>query len=248
MLPAEGLVDSRVKARTGASEKPVFVGLMNANSQTGVFMNSAKLVSYNDTDKESLLKFLAAGLYAGAGKQSVYTKTTGAGLSYSTGVGARVATGLFEYYAERTPELPQTLRFVIDEIKKSPVDSSLGEYVIAGAFRVRSANDYESRGEAMATDIADGYTPSLVKRFRSSILGLRKMPNLVEELYKRKDLVYEKILPGYGIPSKEVEGGIFYVIGNEKQMTAYEAYLKSVNGNGTKLFRIYPRDYWIPGK
>ena len=242
------LVDDRLQERLSTKEKPVFVGLMNTNSQTGVFMNSAKLTAYKDTDKESLIRLLAAGLYGGAGKQSVYTKTTGAGLSYSTGVGTSIAGGLFNYYAERTPELPQTLRFVIDEIKRSPVDNDLGEYVIAQVFRIRSANDYEGRGEAMASDLADGYTPELVKRFRSAILALRKMPDLITEVYKRKDIVYEKILPGYGINSKEVEGGIFYVIGNEKQMTAYEAYLKSVDGDDTKLYRIYPRDYWITGK
>lgn len=242
------LVDDRLRERLLSKDNPVFVGLMNTNSQTGVFMNSAKLTSYKDTDKESLLRLLAAGLYGGAGKQSVYTKTTGAGLSYSTGVGTSIAYGLFNYYAERTPELPQTLRFVIDEIKKSPVDPDLGEYVIAGVFRIRSANDYEGRGEAMAADLTDGYTPELVKRFRTAVLELRKMPNLVSELYKRKDLVYEKILPGYGINPKEVEGGTFFVIGNEKQMTAYEAYLRSVYGENTKLFRVYPRDYWITGE
>ena len=247
-LGNQNLVDERVKARMSVTERPVFVGLMNPNSQTGVFMNSAKLVSYNETGKESLLRFLAAGLYGGAGKQSVYTKTTGAGLSYSTGVGTSLTAGLFNYYAERTPELPQTLRFVIDEIKRSPVDEGMGEYVMAGAFRIRSANDYEGRGEAMAADITDGFTPEMIRRFRSAILELRKMPNLVEELYKRKDIVYEKILPGYGIKSKNVDGGVFYVIGNEKQMTAYEAYLRSVEGPDTKLYRIYPRDYWMDGK
>jgi len=244
-----GIIDSRVNARMHTTGKPVFVGLMNPNSQTGVFINTAKLVSLKDTDKESLLKYLAAGLYGGGGKQSVYTKTTGAGLSYSTGVWASSSSGVFSYYAERTPELPQTLKFVIDEIKKSPVDPSLGEYVIAGVFgRVRSANDYESRGETMASDLVDGYTPESIKRFRSAILDLRKMPNLVEELYKRKDVAYEKILPGYGIKSKEVEGGNYFVIGAEKQMAAYEAYLKSVDGADTQLFRIYPRDFWITGK
>ena len=244
-----GLIDSRVNSRLQTTGRPVFVGLMNPNSQTGVFINTAKLVYYTNTDKESLLRYLAAGLYGGGGKQSVYTKTTGAGLSYSTGVGVSPNTGLFTYYAERTPELPQTLRFVIDEIKKSPVDPGLGEYVIAGAFgRIRSANDYESRGETMASDLVDGYNPDVVRRFRSAILELRKMPNLVEELYKRKDIVYEKILPGYGIKSKDVEGGNFFVIGSEKQMTAYEAYLRSVEGADTKLYRIYPRDYWIIAK
>jgi hypothetical protein len=45
-----------------------------------------------------------------------------------------------------------------------------------------------------------------------------------------------------------VTGANYFVIGSEKQMAAYEAYLKSVEGEGTKLYRIYPRDYWIPMK
>ena len=48
-----------------------------------------------------------------------------------------------------------------------------------------------------------------------------------------------------GTKAGTVEGGVFYVIGPEKQLTAYEQYLKTVEGPDTHLFRIYPRDYWI---
>jgi len=211
-----------------------------------VFINSAPLTSYRDTDRVSLLKFLAASLYGGGGKQSVYTKTTGAGLSYSTGVGASPSTGRFSYYAERTPELPQTLRFVIDEIKRSPVDTSMTDYVVSlavGAFR--SADDYEVRGEAMANDLADGRMPAIIKQFRLAILKLRKEPGLINKIYDYKDQVYETILPGYGKPTRDVAGGNYLVIGPEKQMQAYEAYLKSVDGANTVLYRLYPRDFWI---
>lgn len=192
------------------------------------------------------MKFLAAELYAGAGKQSVYTKSTGAGLSYSTGVGASPVTGRFIYYAERTPLLPQTLRFVIDEIKRSPFDSSMLDYVVSLAVSgLRSASDYEVRGEAMATDLVDDYTPDKVKQFRLAVLKLRKVPQIIHQIYNYKDQVYEKILPGYGTPSKDVNGGIYFVIGPEKQMSAYEAYLKSVEGNEAKLYRLYARDFWM---
>ncbi|MEO9023365.1 MAG: hypothetical protein ABI290_14630, partial [Ginsengibacter sp.] len=215
-------------------------------SPTGVFINSAPLITYKDISKNDLLKFLAAELYAGGGKQSVYTKSTGAGLSYSTGASVSPMSGRFRYYAERTPLLPQTLRFVIDEIKKSPADTTLLDYVVSlavGGFR--SADDYEVRGESMANDLADHFTPDVVKQFRSAVLKLRKEPGIMNEIYKYKDEVYGKILPGYGISSKDVKGGNFFVIGPEKQMAAYEGYLKSVNGNDTKLFRLYPRDFWM---
>ncbi len=240
------LIDERVKQRMHTTETPVFVGLINPNSPTGVFINSAPLTSYRDTSKEQLYKFLSAELYAGGGKQSVYTKSTGAGLSYSTGVGASPASGRFQYYAERTPELPQTLRFVISEIKKAPVDSNAVDYVVSLAVRGnRSASDYEIRGEAMAADLMDGFTPETVKTFRKSILQLRKEPDLLNAIYSYKDSVYQKILPGYGMPSKNVNGAINFVIGPEKQMKAYEAYLKSAEGENAVLYRLYPRDYWI---
>ncbi|MEO6820818.1 MAG: hypothetical protein ABI204_13885, partial [Ginsengibacter sp.] len=243
---SKNLIDENVQQRMRTSEKPVFVGLINGDSPTGVFMNEASLVSYKNTTENDLLKFLAAELYAGGGKQSVYTKTTGAGLSYSTGVGASPSSGTFGYYAERTPLLPQTLQFVIDEIKRSPFDNSMLDYTISlavGGFR--SADDYESRGIAMANDLSDNLTPEMVKNFRQAILKLRKKPGVLNEIYKNKDAVYEKVLPGYGIKSKGVPGATYFVIGPEKQMAAYEAYLKSVEGNDTKLYRLYPRDFWM---
>jgi hypothetical protein len=47
------------------------------------------------------------------------------------------------------------------------------------------------------------------------------------------------------MPSKDVKGAINFVIGPEKQMKAYEAYLKSAEGENTVLYRLYPRDYWM---
>ena len=41
-------------------------------------------------------------------------KTWAAGLAYSNGIRV-LLDGRMHYYAERTPELPQTLKFVIDE-------------------------------------------------------------------------------------------------------------------------------------
>jgi len=240
------IIDERMKQRLQTSKNPVFVGLMNPNSATGVFINSAPLITYADTSREKLLQFLAAQLFAGAGKQSVYTKSTGAGLSYSTGVGSSPASGLFRYYAERTPLLPQTLSFVIDEIKKTPNDPAMSEYIISQAVSAnRSSSEYEARGESMASDITDGIEPAVVRNFRKAILRLRKTSGLMDEVYKRKDAVYQKILPGYGAKMENVPGGNYFVIGGDKQMVAYESYLQSKDGADTKLYRIYPRDYWM---
>ncbi|HEX8186995.1 MAG TPA: hypothetical protein VF586_01510, partial [Pyrinomonadaceae bacterium] len=161
------LVESRVRERLKDKNRPVFVGLVNPNTQGGVFLNSAPMATYADADnREALLDFLASRLYGGGGAHGIFIKTWGAGLAYSNGLGGSPALGRLSYYAERTPELPQTLRFVIEELKKARPDPGLVEYAVAVAFsQFRSASGYESRGEAMAADIADGTPPEAVRRF-----------------------------------------------------------------------------------
>jgi Zn-dependent M16 (insulinase) family peptidase len=247
---ATPLIESRVRERLKSGGRPVFVGLVNPNTQGGVFLNSAPSATYADADnRDALLDYLSSRLYGGAGAHAIFIKTWGAGLAYSNGLGGSPALGRLSYYAERTPELPQTLRFVIDELKKAKPEPGLTEYAIAIAFaQFRSASSYESRGEAMAADIADGTPPDAVRKFRQGLLNLRGMPNLSDELFKRMNTVYARILPGLGAKASGVEGGVFYVIGPEKQLTAYEQYLKTVEGPDARLYRIYPRDYWITTK
>ena len=243
------LIDERLRERVKEANNPIFVGLMNPNTQSGVIMNSAPLLTYDDLDRDGLLKYVASKLYGGGGSHGVFTKTIGAGLAYSNGIGSSPTGGRENYYAERTPEIPQTLKFVIDVLKKAPHDVSLTDYAIAQAFlEFRSASTYEARGESMAADIADGLQPDKVKRFRQAVLDLRKSPKLGDELYDRMGAVYARILPGYDPSLKSVPGAVYFVIGNEKQFVAYEGYLKSTLGPDTQLYRLYPRDFWIPLK
>ena len=212
-------------------------------------MNSAPLVTYTDLSRDALLEYVASKLYGGGGSHSIFTKTIGAGLAYSNGIGSSPTNGRENYYAERTPEIPQTLKFVIDELQKAPRDSGLTDYAIAQAFiEFRSASTYEARGESMAADVADGLKPEQVKQFRQAVLALRKVPNLSDELYNRMGPVYARILPGYDPKLKNVPSAVYFVIGPEKQFVAYEAYLKSTLGPDTRLYRLYPRDFWMPMK
>jgi hypothetical protein len=239
-------IAERLRARDPQATHPVFVGLLNANSQGGVFVNSAPGVGYHDTDTNSLLDFLASLLYAGHGAHGIFMKTWSAGLAYSNGIRIRPLEARVNYYAERTPLLPQTLEFVIRELKNVQPDPALADYAIAGAFDgTRSALSFEERGEAMAEDLADGLTPEVVTRFHRAILDLRTRPDLADELFRRMPKVYERVLPGMGIHGKDVSGAVYFVIGPEKQLGAYEQYLKKVEGPDTRLFRLYPRDFWI---
>jgi hypothetical protein len=120
------------------------------------------------------------------------------------------------------------------------------DYAIAGAFDgTRSASSYEERGEAMADDLADGLTPAVVTRFHRAILDLRQRPDLAAELFRRMPKVYERILPGMGATARDVAGGVYFVIGPEKQLDAYGEYLKKAEGQRTELFRLYARDFWV---
>lgn len=236
----------RLRDRTGGDGRPVYVGLVNENTRAGVHINTAPCASYTDHDSDRLLDFLAARLYGGGGAHSMFMKTWGAGLAYSNGLRFNESTGRIIYYAERCPDLAQTMEFVVNELKNAPYDTSLAEYAIAQAFgSYRSGSRYEARGEAIAGDLADGVTPDAVRSFRQGILALRDSRDLYAELHERMPYVYGGVLPGYGPSEDEVPGAIPFVIGPEKQFESYENYLKSVEGPDTKLHRLYPRDFWI---
>ena len=86
-------VETRVRERAGEKTAPIFVGLVNPNTQGGVFLNSAPSATYADADnREMLLDYLASRLYAGGGAHGIFIKTWGAGLAYSNGLrGSRPA-------------------------------------------------------------------------------------------------------------------------------------------------------------
>lgn len=243
---ARAIIDSRVLARGGAESPSPYVGLLAPNMSGGVIITSVPAVHYSDSDdRERQLDYLASRLHAGYGAHGVFLKTLAAGLAYSNGLRGNVQSGQVGYYAERTPEIPQTVRFVVDTLKKAETDPRLGDYAVAQVFgETRAAGTYESRAEGMANDLADQQHPDQVRRFRASILELRKDPELGAKLFARKDAVYARMLPGYakGTPA----GSVNFAIGPEKQLSAWERYLTETEGAEAKFVRLYPRDFWIP--
>ncbi|HET8797760.1 MAG TPA: hypothetical protein VFO89_08735 [Thermoanaerobaculia bacterium] len=241
-------VDARLRARAGGEGRPIHVGLLAPNMKGGVIITSVPSAHYADAaDRDKQLDYLANRLFAGAGAHGIFLKTLAAGLAYSNGIRASVQAGRAGYYAERTPEIPQTVKFVVETLKSAERDPRLTDYAIAQVFgETRAGGTYEARAEGMANDLVDGQTPEQVKKFRRSILELRKDPQLAEKLFDRKDAVYGRILPGYNVQASEVADAYFFAIGPDKQLDAWEAYLKTAEGAETKLYRLYPRDFWVP--
>jgi Zn-dependent M16 (insulinase) family peptidase len=235
-------VDVRLGARETNLTTPRNVGLLAPNMKGGVIITSVPSVHFADAgNREKQLDFLASRLYAGGGAHGVFLKTLAAGLAYSNGIRGNVSGARVGYYAERTPEIAQTVKFVVDTIKSAERDTTLADYTIAQVFgENRASGTYENRAESMAHDLADAQTPEQVRKFRAAILELRKDPELGAKLFARKDATYSRILPGYDASAPQPPDTLNFAIGPDKQLDAWEAYLK------TKLVRLYPRDFWMP--
>jgi len=239
-------IDARLAQRENGT--PYYVGLFAPNMKGGVIITTVPAAQYADfDDKEKQLDFLTSRLYGGGGPHGIFIKTIGAGLAYSNGIRGNLSAGRIGYYAERTPEIPQTLKFVIETIKSSPRDTTLVDYTIAQAFgEFRSSQTYETRAEAMAADLADAQPPEEVRKFRTSILELRKDSKLGDELFDRKDRVYARAIPGYGgVRARDVADAQYFAIGPDKQLDALDRYIKAAEPD-TKLYRLYARDFWMP--
>jgi Zn-dependent M16 (insulinase) family peptidase len=239
-------IAERLLERDPKATDPKFVGLVAPATSSGVHENLVVAPSFADDADPPVLDYLASNLYTGHGAHSLFMKTWAAGLAYSNGVHPFVWLGALEYYAERCPLLPQTMRFVIDELKRAKPDAGITSYAIATAFWSRAANSYESRASAMAADLADGQSPEVVKRFRTRILALAKRQDLTKVLFERMEGIYGKVLPGYG--QHLDNDGVYFVIGPDKQLAAYQDYLHAAVGKDATLYKLYPRDFWITAK
>jgi Zn-dependent M16 (insulinase) family peptidase len=242
--PATNIFRERLAARDPKAKNATFVGLFAPSTSSGVFVNLAPSGYFGDASDDSVLDYLAGNLYTGHGAHSIFMKTWAAGLAYSNGMRRDLEEGVVLYYAERCPLLPQTLRFVIEQLKKgSKPDPNIARYAIAKAFDARVANGFEQRASTMASNLVDGLTPDVQKAFRTKVLAMSKDPQLADKLFGRMQNVYSRVLPGYGSLDPRA---IYFVIGPDKQLTAYQEYLKAAVAKDATLHRLYPRDFWIP--
>lgn len=238
-------VAQRLASREPGAEKPLYVGLVHEGTQNGVLMFSAKVAGEYDTTTDKVLDCLAGKLYGGGGPHGIFMNTWAAGLAYSNGYGFGQSSGRVSYYAERCPDVAETMRFVVNLLKDAQDDPGLVDYAVAQVFgSSRAPSRYEQRGQAMAADLTDGFTPDKVRAYRERVLELRNDPKLYSELKDRMEQAYGPVLIGYGAPLSQSQDGNFFLIGPEKQFKSLENYIAQVE-SPEPVHRLYPRDFWL---
>lgn len=243
--PSMDRIIEQLKSRHPDIDKPVYVGLVHEGTRNGVLIFSAKHAGIYDTSSTAVLDCLSGKLYSGGGPHGLFMKTWAAGLAYSNGYRYNQSTGRVGYYAERCPDVSETMRFVVNQLRNADPVPGLTDYAIAQVFgNSRAPSRYERRGEEMAANLADNITPEVVKTFRQKVLAQKDRKDLYKELESRMETVYGSALIGYGPPLAESEDGIFFLIGPESQFKSLENYIETTEGKQT-IYRLYPRDFWL---
>jgi Zn-dependent M16 (insulinase) family peptidase len=238
-------LQTRLEQRYGKITRPVHVGFVRPGSTTAVHVVFAPGPGYSARTHEAALDALAVGVFAGFGPSSFYKKTWSAGLAYSNGIAARPEEGRIFYYADRCPDPVRVMKFVAGIAAEQRLDDpSLLEYALSSRFRdIRSANDFSSRGAAMARDLSDGITPKQVAGSKRLLLATAREEGASVRVEQRVPTAVGRVLVGYGPRIKDTPGAFAFVIGPEELLAKYEAYLQE-QGECDRLVRLYPRDFW----
>lgn len=246
-LETAPLVERRLADHEGPGPRPVHYGLLHGGGTTGVFVLSADAAGYDDTAESALVEELAARVFGGSGAHAFFMKTWGAGLAYSNGTGVNPAEGRANYYAERCPDLVQTMSFVTGLVKEAGTltDPYLAEYCVANAVtHSRESDQYEARTRAAADDMEDGDTPERVAAWRRAVLALKDREDLWSRIAPRIGPATGRVLPGIDPRSRDVAGGVFLTIAPAPMLERWEEYVREREGASERVVRIYGRDFW----
>jgi Zn-dependent M16 (insulinase) family peptidase len=236
----------RLNEHAETNGAPVYVGLRHDNTRNGVLIFTAQNAGNYDTSQAAVLDALAGKLYSGGGGHGLFMRTWSAGLAYSNGISYNDSRGRVNYYAERCPDVSETMRFVVKELKSAKEDPALTDYSIAQVFGAsRAADRYETRGEQMAADLTDGRTPERVAAFRAKVLQTRHSELLSKKLFDRMEQVYGRVLIGYGEKLEATPGSSHFLIGPQSQFESLEQLIEIEEG-AAPVYQLYPRDYWLP--
>jgi len=220
--------------------------LVNRSTKSGVFVMGAPGLAYGDTDDKLLAEFLAVKAVAGGGPDGLFMKTWSAGLAYSNGINANASGGRVNYYAERCPDLVETMSFAVNVVRSFRLGGDVAlRYALANCFQdYRGMENRSLRAFALANDYADGITPEKVRAFKEALVVLAARPEAVRAVQERICPAASRVLPGLGHPMGEVISSKGFVTGPENLLSRYEEYLKST-GEKKRLRRAFPKDFRV---
>lgn len=245
--PGRPEVFRRLKTRLKKlTRRPVHVGLVNNGAKSGVLVLSARGPSYQNTGSESAYRHLAAEVFSGAAPHTFFLKTWHAGLAYSNGVSASPQHGRVLYYAERSPDLEATMRFVAGLAKNTRLDDRFFvDFALANSFSdYRGGDSFSARGSAMVSDIADGNTPEKIRKYKTALINAAAAPDALEKLRRQLPRVLGSVLVGYGKKMAQTPEAVGFAIGPDDLLDRYADFLKK-SGEADRLIKLYPRDFWL---
>ena len=242
------LIALRLAEHESLVSPPLHYGLVHNAGTAGVFVFSANAAGLDDLDPATLTTELAGRVFGGSGAHGFFMKTWGAGLAYSNGLSVNANEGRINYYAERCPDLVQTMSFVSGLVRDSAAltDPYLAEYCVANAVTYsRESDEYEQRTRAASDDIVDGDTPARIARYRSAVLAMKDRAGLWASIQPQIIAAAGRALPGVGPASRSVAGGFYFTIAPEPMLARWEKYLRDHEGSTERVARVYGRDFWM---
>ena len=116
------------------------------------------------------------------------------------------------------------------------------DYAFAQIFAFsRAAQSYTARGDAMATDLAEGVTPARMRRFSHALLRLRTDPQLLARIRQALPRVVAKVMAGpEDSMAKATAQSLLFFIAPHSQLNAVEDEFP-----GIPVYRIWPSDFWL---
>jgi len=267
---SHGVIVNHLKQRYPWLEKsgagiPAYAALGLESTRNAVFINSAPLTSYGDIQNGEKIDYLTSKLYGGSGAHGLFMRTWAAGLAYSNGIGSSARSGLVSYYAERCSDGTETLRYITELMNDASetIDGNFFlDYALANSFGdYRGGDTYISRGRAMANDLADGFDPERIRKFKRSLLRQRNRwqntlettsapeksglgQNFLTEMIESLPRIAGPVIPGYGHGAGGVKGAVNYMIGPSNQIDDFTEFLSSKEPLARPV-RLYQSDYWI---
>ena len=207
-------------------------------------MHTAKSPGLDETNEDALVAYLGVNVFGGGGTQSFYKRMWGAALAYSDYVYASPSQERMELYADRCADLPQLLRFADAEVRRMPGDPKFVDYAVVPAFGSRVSETFEDRARGIAVDLAEKRTPDRQRAFRSRVLALRSKPGLADAMHAAFVPAMSAVVPSLAGTNALPKEAVYFTTGPEAAIAAYEKEIARTRGEGTKVLRLWARDFW----